>query len=365
MSVSTIEWTDRTWNPVRGCTRVSEGCTRCYAERLSARELPGLKSPTTNEPFARMTKGGPRWTGAVEFLPHKLAEPLGWRKPARIFVNSMSDLFHEALSFEEIAAVFGVMAAAPRHTFQVLTKRPERAAEWFRWLDSRDPDGHPPWTCAREADWRVEPLSPEAAEEAFRDAPMWPLPNLVLGTSVEDQPTADLRIPEILRCPAAVHFVSYEPALAAVDFTHIRERRFPTEPHIRESWIDALAGKRYHYRPADALSTEGYYQNDFPRLDWIVAGGESGPGARPPQAEWFRSVRDQCLEAGVPFFFKQWGKWAPYDQLPEETKRDLDASGAQLYTDPAPIRPLGLGKKRTGRELDGELWDQFPKEVRP
>lgn len=360
---SSIEWTDATWSPVVGCSRVSPGCDGCYAVSMTRR-----LAAMGQEKYAGLVNPG-KWhfNGVARLHTPDLDKPLRWRKPRRVFVNPMSDLFHEELSFEQIAAVLGVVAACPHLTFQVLTKRPEVAAEWYAWIASvRETEGSVGHFAERA-------LGLEGQESARHFAAVnaailrddWPLPNLVLGTSVENQPTADLRIPEIFRCPAAVHFVSYEPALRPVDFTHIRERRFPTEPHIRESWIDALAGKRYHYRRADALSTEGYYQNDLPRLDWIIAGGESGPGARPPQAEWFRSVRDQCLEAGVPFFFKQWGKWAPYDQLPEETKRDLDASGAQLYTDPAPIRPLGLGKKRAGRELDGELWDQFPKEVRP
>ncbi len=216
MSAKTnIEWTDRTWNPVRGFTRVSEGCRNCYAERTAARfsthaDQSGDEDAGVFAGFAKQTPSGPRWTGRVELIPSKLAEPLSWRKPCRVFVNSMSDLFHEALPFEHIAAVFGVMAACPHITFQVLTKRPKRMRDFFVWLtidlltdEGEALAGRMGWCHAGQDDWRL------------------PLTNVWLGVSVEDQETADHRIPILLDCPASIRFVSYEPALERVDFTSL------------------------------------------------------------------------------------------------------------------------------------------------
>lgn len=250
MSATSIEWTDATWNPVRGCSRVSEGCRNCYAERIAARfAKPGM----TFHGFARdydqahLPKPALRvgWTGRVELIPSKLIEPLGWRKPRRVFVNSMSDLFHEALSFADIERVYDVMLQAERHTFQVLTKRPERMLKFVRdrWLGTGS------------------------------DLPA----NVWLGVSVEDQATADERIPLLLKTPAAVRFVSYEPALAGVDF---RPWLGPVHPHAI--------------------------------LDWLIVGGESGPGARPFDVTWARSAVRECREAGVPAFVKQLGA-RPFD----------------------------------------------------
>lgn len=265
-----IEWTDQTWNPITGCSRVSEGCRNCYAERMAAR-------------LARMgTKGGeryegtvtwrqkPQWSGVTRFHPDVLAYPLRWRKPRMIFVCSMSDLFHEENTGDEIAAVFGVMAATPQHTYQVLTKRSERMREWFEWVATYR--------------WARAALS----------AP-WPLPNVWLGVSVEDQEHADERIPHLLRCPAAVRFVSYEPALGPVYLADYLEKRYRTG------------------FPVDGPGVIG--------LDWIIAGGESGPGARGAHPQWFRDVLDQCAEAGVSFFQKQLcqtGRKIPFDEWPED-----------------------------------------------
>ncbi len=187
MSKTSIEWTDTTWSPTRGCSRVSEGCVNCYAERMAAR----FSGP--GRPFHGFAKDG-KWTGKVELIPSKLDDPLRWRKPRRVFVNSMSDLFHEALPFDAISEVYARMACSPQHTFQVLTKRPRRRLEYSR----------------------------GGMLEAFMGGDhetIWPLPNVWEGVSVEDQATADERIPLLLETPAAVRFVSYEPALGPVDFS--------------------------------------------------------------------------------------------------------------------------------------------------
>lgn len=308
MANTTIEWTNKTWNPTRGCSRVSEGCRFCYAERQAARNLPGLNSPTTGKPFAIMTDSGPRWTGKVELIESKLYEPLHWRKPQRIFVNSMSDLWHEALATEDQADIYGIMAMAHWHDFQVLTKRPQNRLAQFS-----DP------TFAREVESRARDyISKTEGVASWRFE--WPLPNVWEGVSIEDQPTADERIPLLLQTSAAIRFVSYEPALGPVNF--------------------------------------GRYAGGFGlSLDWIIAGGESGPHARPPHPDWFRSVRDQCEVACVPFFFKQWGDWFTCTDgmvLRDPPQFVIGTSGVIAMS-------YKIGKKLAGAILDGREWREFPK----
>jgi len=296
---STIEWTDATWNPVRGCSRVSEGCRNCYAERVAAR-FAGPGQPyegLVRRPSTANGQTEPRWNGEVRFVPGRLADPLRWKKPRRVFVNSMSDLFHERLSDQEIAAVFAVMAAADHHTFQVLTKRPERMRQWFGWLETSADIGR--WHGARAAlSYAAQVIG--SAHGVKVPAPpaiygvLWPLPNVWLGVSVEDQTTADERIPLLLDTPAAVRFVSYEPALGPVCLSDLHDGSGGViMPLVGLHWVPTGQG----------MKLSG---GKGPRLDWIIAGSESGPGARPAELGWFRSVRDRCAAAGVPFFFKQW-----------------------------------------------------------
>ena len=280
---SAIEWTDATWNPVTGCTKVSPGCAHCYIERTPPFRMAGRR-------FVR---------GAIPVLlhPDRLDQPLRWRKPRRVFVCSLADLFHEDVPFAFIARIWRVMNTAREHTFQLLTKRPHRMLEFLRWLEA--------------ANWeRVA-----GAEEAGT----WPLPNVWLGVSVENQRMADERIPVLLDTPAAVRFLSCEPLLGPLDLSPWLERRVLHSPDL------------------GGVGTNSY----APRVSWVIVGGESGPGSaerklverctwhrpadsgkhygrvpcdcngtgwRPkPQAlEWVRSLRDQCVAAGVPFFFKQW-----------------------------------------------------------
>jgi protein gp37 len=291
-----ISWTDDTWNPVRGCSLVSAGCKHCYAMKVAYRfSGPGMPY----EGLAEMGPKGARWTGKVRLVPEHLADPLRWKKPRRIFVNSMSDLFHEGLSFEEIAAVFGVMAACPQHTFQVLTKRPERAAQFFRW--------------ASNGDATVESIGRIAAAISgldlcdLSDGQPWPLPIVWLGVSAEDQKTADERIPHLLATPAAFRFVSYEPALGPVDFRFpgVTKRTKPEgfeaiSPARQEEVIDAAARAEYMAR--------------LEIVDWVICGGESGHGARPMDVAWARSVVAQCHAAGVACFVKQLGA-RPFGEL--------------------------------------------------
>ncbi|MBF6138281.1 phage Gp37/Gp68 family protein [Nocardia otitidiscaviarum] len=249
-----IEWTEATWNPVTGCDRVSPGCDHCYAQTMAAR----LKAMGSDK-YQR--DGDPRTSGpgfGVTVHPAALEIPLRWRAPRLVFANSMSDLFHAQVPEEFIARVFAVMLAGQRHTFQVLTKRPGRLRNLMRRTD----------------------FAQRVFELAVRDHGMpseragswWPLPNVWVGVSAEDQRWAEIRIPTLIDTPAAVRFVSCEPLLGAVDL-----RR----------WM--------------------------PGLDWVIVGGESGPHARPMRPEWARSLRDQCTDTAgeVQFFFKQWGGRTP------------------------------------------------------
>ena len=215
-----IEWATEIWNPVTGCSKVSPGCDHCYAD----------------EPFK------------VTIHPDRLAQPMHWRKPRRVFVCSMGDIFHDDVDFEDINIVFNTMALCPQHTFFVLTKRPERALEWFRWVSGSAP-------------YDLAPIMDN-----------WPLPSVFFGVTAEDQQQADERIPLLLQIPAAVRFVSCEPLLSSVDL---------------QPWIPRLATKIK------------------PCIDWVIAGAETGPGARPMYWMWARRLRDQCNQAAVPFFFKK------------------------------------------------------------
>lgn len=274
-SKSSIEWTDATWTPIRvrsadgervgwGCEKVSDGCKNCYAETLNKRLGTGL-------PYAvgAVTKAVGEY-----FLDEKmLTAPLRWRKPRRVFVCSMTDLFGEWVPFEWIDRMFAVMALTPQHTYQVLTKRPERMREYIQRHSALPLAGtfNDLFTFGHRLGMQEIPT---AAIEAWRG---WPLPNVWLGTSVEDQASADVRLPELLATPAAVRFVSYEPALSAVDF------------------------RPYLGYQADSASAGG-------QRDLIIVGGESGPGARPFDVTWARSTVAQCRAAGVACFVKQLGK---------------------------------------------------------
>ena len=313
MTDSTIEWTDKTWNPIRGCTRVSSGCVNCYAERTAARFAgPG----GAYEGLVRI--GEARWTGKVAFVEDKLDEPLRWRKPARIFVNSMSDLFHEDLTNEQIAAVFTVMALAEHHTFQVLTKRPKRMQEWFAWAAEQEDDdgvgGVAALNNAQEGPLQDRLhrrtcglLSPYGAFcDCASPARVWPLPNVWLGVSVENQKAADERIPLLLATPAAVRFLSVEPLLGPVDLDLPR-----CETHDRDHVVQGPEGEHCNECAANGFSGEmpsGHWLDPLNGgIDWVIVGGESGPGARRCDLAWIRRVVADCAIADVPVFVKQLG----------------------------------------------------------
>jgi protein gp37 len=277
---------------------------------------------------------GAQWTGEIRCLPWKLDEPLRRRKPTKYFVNSLADIFHEKLvGCEEgrrfIAAIFGVMAACPQHTFQILTKRDPRP--WFDWLNSATL-GHPRllFQYLDDLAWEhPDIVIPQLQGRGDHRVP-WPLPSVWLGQSVEDQAAADARIPWLLDTPAAVRWLSVEPMLGPIVL------------------------------PADFLALGS--------RAWVVCGGESGPGARPMHPDWARSLRDQCVEAGLPFLYKQGGAWmeVPSDDPGWTHMVTLDGRAfargedvpLELATGCAYMRRVG--KKASGRELDGRTWDEYP-----
>ena len=303
--MSNIEWTDESFQTQTGCSRVSPGCGGargvggCYAEVMAKRLVAMGAYP------ADVIRPGGGWSGKVTPRPDWLAKPLSWRKPRRIFVNSMSDTFHESVPNEYIAALFGVMAACPQHTFQVLTKRPERMADWFAWLGTRtvpkSSASGPRLAMAWEAHRAGAPLPEvyvnEPGWQRTADGP-WPLPNVWIGTSVESQAAADERIPHLLRCPAAVRFVSAEPLLGPVDLS-----RWLRPQAAFFAVMDTVCGNILG-RPVGPTTPP---LPDPSGLSWIIVGGESGPGARPCDVAWLRSIVRQCREAGTACFVKQLG----------------------------------------------------------
>lgn len=334
---SSIEWTDASWNPIRAvravalpghepgdlmetkrgwhCEKVSPGCANCYAEPMNRRLGTGL-------PY----KPGHRGDVRIYLDDKALGDPLRWRRPRKIFVGSMTDLFADFVTDEMLDRVFAVMALCPQHIFQLLTKRPERmrayirGATWRRIVDSCRGE-HGSSIILRNSTNALEQqfgLTPERLS-CFPDRSAWPLPHVWLGVSAEDQQRADERIPILLDTPAAIRWLSAEPLLGPLDL-------------------------------------------DRSGLDWVVVGGESGPGARPMDPHWARSLRDQCAEADVPFLFKQWGAWIPEEDLGEDVARatypaDLKAGRTWRFTG-VPMRRVG--KKAAGRALDGETHDAYP-----
>jgi protein gp37 len=292
---------------VRGCRNKSEGCRNCYAKAQAARIVRmGVGRPTPYDGIVRVVGGEPKWTGEVAFDAARLSMPLRWREPSTVFVDSMSDLFYDQRPNEHIAAVFGVMAAALPHTFLVLTKYAERMRQWFKWLenhveqDATDRSGRDSMleyldeTACGALDGHYNCCHLGLTTNAAR---AWPLPNVWLGVSVENQDAANERIPELLATPAALRFLSCEPLLGPVNLTLHGSQIKGWD----EDWkYDTLAGVEWS-RPSDSADKSG----SSPELDWVIAGCESGPDARPCDTAWLRSLRDQCARADVPYFLKQ------------------------------------------------------------
>lgn len=312
-----IQWTQRTWNPIAGCSKVSAGCDGCYAirdtRRLSCNPHPKVRAAYAD--LVQITNGRWNWTGTVRLVEEKLTLPLEWRKPSRIFVNSMSDLFHESVPDEWIDRVFAVMNGAPQHIFQILTKRPARMRAYLS-----DPEVACRWGWHKPVNW---------TEAVIR--------NVWVGVSAEDQATADARIPELLRTPAAVRWVSLEPLIGPITLAGSCRGYFRQEP--------------------PTFSQREVYKG---LLDWVVVGGESGKAARPMHPAWVTALRDQCQAAGVPFFFKQWGEWLPCGQIPTLPLPDRLYRGFRFDGDYQ--RVLRVGRKLAGRRLYGREWNEYPHE---
>ena len=276
MNKTKIEWATAVWNPVTGCTKVSEGCRNCYAEGIANRFW------------------GERKFTDVRCLPYRLKQPAKLKGHQRVFVNSMSDIFHNRVEYDFIKDIWSVMLANPQHTFMIWTKRTDRMAETVDLL--------------------------------LRDG-FGVLPNIWMGVSAENQQAYDERAPYLLQTPAAVRFLSLEPLLSAIDL--------------------ALLGTIPHSKP---------YSIVVSKIDWVICGGESGQNARPMHPDWVRGLRDQCIAAGVPFFFKQWGEWAPDCLCDTPTPcREIDRPQPGLMG-----CMFRCGKKNAGRELDGRTWDEYP-----
>lgn len=309
MGKTSIEWTDETWNPVLGCRRKSPGCLHCYAERLIATRMSKNPKLSMYRDIARLTeRGEPQFTGAHRLVASRLEEPLRARKGRRYFVCDMGDLFFEGHPFEEIAAVFGVMAAAPQHTFQVLTKRPERMVAFFAWLEQECMhDGARTngtlWT-PRALRCGVEAANRGADVDYLGLPDAWPLPNVWVGTSVENQETADARIPQLLQIPARTRFLSLEPLLERVDVAPWLCPHAVNEHGDCAWWCRACRIRRAHAVPLDGT------------IGWMIIGGESGPHARPCDLAWIRDLRDEGRAAGVAVFVKQLGARPVFNGLP-------------------------------------------------
>lgn len=333
MATSSIEWTNKTWNPVSGCTRVSEGCDNCYAVTMTKR----LEAMGQDKYSGLVNIGKNHFNGQVKCHEDALLIPLKWKKPCRVFVNSMSDLFHKEVPFEFIDKVFAVMALTPHITYQILTKRPDRMAEYFEsyWSPKDFAELRGVDLCR----WLQKHDLYETAKPVF-EAMGKCLPNVWLGTSVENQDVADGRIPHLLRCPAAVRFLSCEPLLGEVKLNFGYWWIEGCGKHGKTPFME-LQGRCLDKFQVDCSECEKRKSIDS-RLHWVIVGGESGPNARPMHPDWARSLRDQCQSAGVPFFFKQWGEWAPGDYTTYEK----------------------VGKHRAGRLLDGREWNEFPKELK-
>ncbi|QFT31795.1 Phage protein Gp37/Gp68 [Labrenzia sp. THAF82] len=378
---SKIEWTDATWNPITGCSLMSEGCRFCYAAELAATRL--KNHPSRVGLTKKSAAGVVQFNGKVRFNDDWLDQPLRWRKPRMIFVCAHADLFHENVPDDWIDKIFAVMALCPQHTFQVLTKRPERMKKYV----SAFTDEALQWERLGDAGgWLV-------GNRAYEDAgaAQWPLPNVWFGVSVEDQVTADTRIPYLLDTPAAVRFLSAEPLLGPVNLHEFLLGYRAGHP------AKCVCGHPHGFtrcpnygRVSKQASWPGGACKQFRKapfadgLHWVIAGGESGRKARPMHPQWVRDLRDKCAAAEVPFLFKQWGSYLPWEPAHGPCWRAQNGQCEDHHilfpsdwdTDPTWDDGLGfvaeglehfafqkVGKGAAGRTLDGVTHDGFP-EVR-
>lgn len=346
-----IEWTDSTWNVITGCSPISPGCANCYAAQLAGTRL---KNHPSRKGLTKEVNGKPAWTGEVRFNEEWLTLPLRWKKPRRIFVCAHGDLFHENVPDEWLDKIFAVMVLAHQHTFQLLTKRPKRMQAYIQDMAA----GNRQEAMSRHSFYVNRSVLGVACEmRAGVEGGI--LRNVWLGVTAENQEQANKRIPLLLETPAAKRFVSIEPMLGPVNFLLTLKKSDAPERGKPDLGMHALRG------------IPGVLKG----LDWVICGGESGPNARPMHPDWVRSLRNQCQDAGVPFFFKQWGEWRP----PEDGE-EYDTSMGRAQKIPAFIvsksgtvscfkKPgtkhsdavmLRVGKKAAGRLLDGKEYLEVP-----
>ncbi len=330
-----IAWCDSSWNPLRGCSRVSDGCQNCYAEKVAWRfNGPGL----AYEGLTTSGSKGPRWNGKIKLLPKLLDQPLRWKKPRRIFVNSTSDLFHENVPDGFIDRVFAVMALASWHTFQVLTKRPERMREYL--TEAKQDTQAEIWrTMSEEHGWmsREDALSIACPPGTiYPTDPEWPLPNVHLYVSVEDQPSLDERVPHLLATPAAVRGISAEPLLAGIELFDTSEGVLRGVAVVQDGYVNRAPSE-----PDDPIDAS------FSGIDHLIVGGESGPGARPCDVEWIRSIVKQCKAAGTLVFVKQLGA------------KPCDLSAGAWRTQPNGIQNLYFGERSSATIWPNGTWSTW------
>jgi len=315
---SHIEWTDATWNPITGCSVVSPGCTNCYAMKLAGGRL---QHHASRAGLTKPSKAGPVWTGEVRLNEGWLSQPIHWKKPRRIFVCAHGDLFAEGVPDAWIDMVVAIMHLSPWHTYQVLTKRPERMRKYFDRLATNLHDR----------------LVATGVYDVFPDGVNLPLPNVWLGVSAENQSTWDARVPELLWTIAAKRFVSAEPLLGPIDPGPIGVLGGHAEVHPL-CW------------DTECEDDDGEEFPDVPPLDWIIVGGESGAGARPMHPDWVRRLRDACEAEVVDFFFKQWGAWK--EAFHDEDGPSVDLIDADSDTADS-IMVLFAGRETTFLNADG------------
>ena len=390
MSKSKIEWTGRTWNPIVGCSKCSDGCKNCYAERM-ARRLASMGTQSYHDVIGVFTG---KWNGETICIEKKLTDPLHWRTPRKIFVCSMSDLFHESVPFEFIDKVFAVMVLCPQHTFQVLTKRADRMAEYFtgdndaRWdgVDeaiAEHTGGHLAGYDMVEDFCKEKGISLKYREQLnnaecifanriWHKDTIFPFPNVWLGVTAENQAMWDKRYPILRRLAGRgwKHFVSIEPMLSGIEISWCYGKTAKTwkclkcGQHIDD---EDLAGGNLSIDCPECDACNSFFDSHDNELEptsyypkpVIICGGESGPRARPMNPVHVRDLRDQCEEGDVPFYFKQWGKYFPRDQwewtpdliLPDD---DVYANDGKtiILKDHTPMHPVG--KKKAGHLLDGK-----------
>ena len=368
MAGTKIEWADAVWNPVTGCTPCSPGCDHCYAKRMSVRLAGRCGYPPSPRQFD------------VTLHQDVLEQPMHWRKPKRIFVCSMADLFHPDVPDAFLDRVFAMMLASHvltnhRHQDLVLTKRPERmrqylifrepdrllqdwaeAGDRFIHLDNEDVLFSESVGAMCSARWSASGIAETQPRPWSVPENCWPLPNVWLGVTAENQEMADARIPILLQTPAAVRFVSVEPMLGPVDL-HIGESLGEDDSAV--GWTRCVNGGRNHQHPL-------HERRCLSGIDWVICGGETGPGARPMHPDWARSLRDQCQAAKVPFFFKQWGEWAPAAVplvgMVGGPRQELIAPDGTFGPAHDSVIVARIGKKTAGRRLDGREWNEFPEE---